>query len=84
YKPSVLAREIISSSEAVTMMNTAKTYLITLHPDHTNCLYALVRIRYQDLCPGTPVHVRQRVYSTAQYILYHIADFHRHKVIQPG
>ncbi|MGK4876617.1 hypothetical protein, partial [Escherichia coli] len=48
----VLAREIISSSEAVTMMSTAKTYLITLHPDHTNCLYALVRIRYQDLCPG--------------------------------
>lgn len=48
-----------------TLVSTTKTYLFTPHLDRTNCLYALVRIRYQDLCPGTPVHVRQSVDSAA-------------------
>ncbi len=35
---------------SVAIQSTTKTYLFTPHPDHTNCLYALVRIRYQYLC----------------------------------
>lgn len=61
------------------MVSTTKTE--SPHLDRTYCFTRWCVSDVKTYVPELLVHVRQSVYSAALYILCHIADFHRHKVI---